>query len=1577
MPPVLKKILKILAKLALSLVVLLLVLWVLLQTSFFQNFLVHRLTNSLSKSLNTTVSIRKVDFSLFDRMSLEHTLILDHKQDTLLYAEAVRVSITDWFFLKKKSTLRYIGLQGATIKLNRDTPEWNYQFLEDYFGGGSSSGGGSAPPNIDLKLVSLKDVTLFQQDKWLGRDMLVSVKGFRLEADKLDIPNHLLQINSIDFDRPVFAQYDYKGLRPPKVKTDSSATEIPQSDEPLNSDNWRVISKLIKIKDGKIAIERESKTPSDPLVFDDRHVILSQLNATLKDTRVEKDTLTSEIDFSVKDRSGFTIKKLSSLFKMTPQSMEFSKLDAQTEHSRLGDYFAMHYNNFEDDMNDFVHAVRMEGNFKNAVISSEDLAYFAPETKAWKKNFTLNGEVTGKVENLTALGFTISAGTENFLAGDLSIRGLPEVNSTFMDLRIREMKTNYNELAGLIPSLRSFTQPDLSAFGKIRYIGSFTGYFNDFVTFGELSTDIGILSTDIHLKVPVNTTPVYSGSVATLGFNLGRFIKDSSVGFTAFKGSLKGKGFTENTMHVSFDGKIDRLNYGNYEYKNIITKGEIRKNAFSGSASIHDPNITIDTLSGTINLSDKSPFFNFYSDIRKIDLNALGFTKDTIAFRGKLEADFTGKNIDDFLGTAKLTEAILIDNGRQLPFDSLVINSSVYEENKLLSLKTNELEASINGNFKIRELPKAFQLFLNRYYPGYVKKPEGAIENQDFSFLVHTRNISEYISLIDSKMSGFNESVIQGSINIDKNLLQLKGEVPGLKYGGLAMNNISLNGSGNHDTLVFLSDIESLILNDSLRSADVKIEVTASQDISDILISSSTPTGLDAARLSAKVHTKEDGFQLAFNPSSFTIGDKLWRIEKGGEIELVNDLISAQNVRFYQDGQEVKISTQLSSLTNSNNVNISLKGIVVEDFLPFFLSYPKMQGQLTGEVQIFNPTKKSRISFSSTINDFRFENDSVGIINLSGFYNASGGNFTSNIISNNNPYNFSGSFNYTPQDSLNSLDGQFTLNQTEIALLSPFMEGILDNLKGNATGKLAITGTPENPNLEGSVTLRNTSLVIDYTKCKYRLVDGSVITFSPGEINFGLTKILDINNQSATLTGKIYHNFFDDFFFNELHVKTGRNFQLLNTTAKDNNEFYGKVKGQAELTLNGYTSDMRMNIKGESTDSSHIILPIGETVESGSLNYIDFKQFGREMTLDSRVRENTNIKVQMELTANSLAKIDVILDETTGDVIEARGSGKLFITAGTSDPLTIRGRYNVEQGEYTFNFQTVMKTPFTLEEGYIEWQGDPYLALLNIDALYKAKGVNLSNIPTSTGSSNTRGDIDILFKLRGTLKNPSPQFEFQFPFDNPLKSDPIASEYLKSRFQSDNDQLLNQVAALLLFNTFLTTDQGMASVNYTGNFVTKTVGQLLSNTLTTSLNSWLQKLLKWNNVNVYTNINATDFNFQKSIESGKIQNIGAFGFTTSLMKDKLIINVGGNVDFTGNPGLTTNTSNVLVTPDVSFEYLITPTGNLRVIGFNRSDTDPTNITGITKRNRTGVQLSYRRNFDTFEEFFTGQKKTMN
>jgi hypothetical protein len=297
----------------------------------------------------------------------------------------------------------------------------------------------------------------------------------------------------------------------------------------------------------------------------------------------------------------------------------------------------------------------------------------------------------------------------------------------------------------------------------------------------------------------------------------------------------------------------------------------------------------------------------------------------------------------------------------------------------------------------------------------------------------------------------------------------------------------------------------------------------------------------------------------------------------------------------------------------------------------------------------------------------------------------------------------------------------------------------------------------------------------------------------------------------------------------------------------------------------------------------------------------------------------------------------------------------------------------VEQGQYTFNFQTFLKTPFTLQQGYIEWQGDPYLANLNIDAIYRAENVVLSNIPTSRGIANTRGDVDILFKLRGTLKNPQPFFEFQFPFDNPLKSDPIANEYLKTRYQSDNNQLINQVASLLLFNTFMNNDQGLLSSNNTGYLVTKSVGDLLSTTLSNSLNNWVQKLLNTKGITVYANINTADFNFQKSGTQKEIQNLGNFGLKTSFLNGKLLVRVGGMVDYRKEQATTNTNSNFLLTPDVSFEYLITPDGRFRVIGFNRSDTDAGDIAGVTRRNRTGIQFSYRKSFNSFEEFFTGSK----
>ena len=124
-------------------------------------------------------------------------------------------------------------------------------------------------------------------------------------------------------------------------------------------------------------------------------------------------------------------------------------------------------------------------------------------------------------------------------------------------------------------------------------------------------------------------------------------------------------------------------------------------------------------------------------------------------------------------------------------------------------------------------------------------------------------------------------------------------------------------------------------------------------------------------------------------------------------------------------------------------------------------------------------------------------------------------------------------------------------------------------------------------------------------------------------------------------------------------------------------------------------------------------------------------------------------------------------------------------------------------------------------------------------------------------------------------------------------------------------------------------------------------------------------MLNTNSVNLITTINTADFNFQKGATQKELQNVGNFGVKTAFLNNKLLVTVAGNVDYRLGQTVTASNSNFLFTPDVSFEYLISPDGRLRVIGFNRSDPDLGDIAGVTRRNRTGIQLSYRKDFDTF------------
>jgi TamB, inner membrane protein subunit of TAM complex len=1532
-----------------------------------QNWLIHKVTASLSEKLHTTVSIQHIDLTLFNKMQLNGLLIKDHNNDTLLYAGDADVEITDWFFLKDRATIKYLALNDAVVNMQRTDSVWNYQFLADYFSSPEKDTAQRSGLELDLKTIQFQNITFNKTDGWVGKNMRISIKQMDLDANNIDLGKKQVDINTLDLDEPAYAEFFYPGNRPDQNNLPDTATQKNGAD---TSAGLVMNIKKLHLNNGSFSSVTKGDVP-DKNVFDGDHINFFNITGDIQGLHFEKDSLAATIDLAAKERCGLEVKKIKALMKFTPREMEFNGLDLTLNRSRLKDYYAMHFHHFNNDMANFLHNVTVKADFQHSDVSSDDIAFFAPSLSSWKKTFNIQGEVNGTIDNLVTKRTVISTGS-SIVDGDIELTGLPDINNTFIDFKSNNLVTNYKDVTTIVPALKSMQEPDLSKLTNIKFKGNFTGFIKDFVAFGNIQTNLGNLSADINLKFPDKSPPIYLGKISTNNFNLGMLVGSSDIGNISFDGTLKGQGFTANDLNTALDGNVRQIQFDGYNYQNISLKGSFDKKLFNGDLSINDPNIKLDNLRGSIDFNNEQPDFNFDASLAQANLKALNLTNDDFKLSGHFRFNFKGSNIDNFAGTAKIYNASLLHNDMPLPFDSLILSSQQYgDDKKLLTLHSNELNGHINGKFKIMELQDAFKVFLNHYYPTYIQKPGYSISDQDFSFDVETKDVDDYTQLIDPKLSGFSNSTVSGNLDLKNNALSINATVPQFGFDGKVFNNIRLQSNGNLDTLTTKIDADDIQLNDSLHLPSSTLTFSSHNDISDLDIETSASQTLNGASLIAQVQTLKDGVSIDFAHSSFIINDKKWELAKDGQLTITKGQVTASNIKLTQDYQQITLATQPSDSSATNDILVGMTKVSIGDIAPYVVTQPRLEGLLTGNAVVSNIFTKPSFTFNTTTEQFRLDGDSIGVITTKGDFSTATGLAKFHADADNKDFKFAGDGTYNVNDSSNNqMNIAFIAPKFDLGLLNNYLGSVFTDIKGTAnTSNLKITGNAKHLFVTGTAAIFNGSFRVNYTQCKYSF-NNQTVTFNPDEIDLGSIQLKDTLNNTATVTGKLYHNFFADFGFNNVRFET-KKLLVLNTTRKDNNQFYGKVIGSATMVLNGPVTNMLMDIDGEPSrrDSSQIYLLGDNSIENGNIDYIDFKQYGKKMTPSSTDPEASNILVNMRLTANPFCKINVILDETTGDVIQGTGNGQLNIRVGTIEPLSIRGKYDITKGNYTFNFQTFLKKPFTLTSGSIVWTGDPYEANIDITAEYLAVGVDFSSLGNISGSgssalaTSSKSDVRIVAHLTEKLDKPKIGFEFLLPDYSALNS---SSAYFVVKrlqeFKNDENEMNKQVTSVLLFNSFIDNNQSFLSAGSGVSVLSSTIGGVVSGIVSDRFNKLLEKYIK--NTSFYLNSNlSSSTELEQSV--AKLQAAVKSGVVVTFLNGRLIISAGVNLDY-NDPyaALYSNNTSLFITPDFTAEWLLTKDGHVRVVGFNKTSFD---ITG--QRNRSGLKLSYGKDFDFFSELF--------
>jgi autotransporter translocation and assembly factor TamB len=1544
-----------------------------IQTDPVQNWLAKRAAATLSKSLKTEVTVKKVSFTLLNRMDLEGLLVRDRQKDTLLYAGAMKVRITDWFIFKDRADLKYIGLENAVIKTNRTDSVWNYQFIVDYFSSPSSVKTDTSTRKkgltLDLKKLDLQKVSLVQEDKWRGETMTLKVGTLLMNSNNMDFVNGDLDIADLTTDKLYFALHNYTGNR--KTKPTAGAFHL------RLGVNLKIAN--LELINGTFVNDKETGRPVYPY-FDGAHMVVSKINGTIKNFSYIGDTIRGKIDLTARERSGFELKKLKADFRFDTKQMEFANLDLQTPRSRIRDYFSMRYSEFEDDMSAFVDNVLIHARFRQADIHSDDIAYFSPGMKDWNREINATGDFNGTVNAFRGNDVYVRAGSST-LAGDVAINGITKSNSAILHLSGGTVTTTYNDLALYVPQVKNVATPDLRSLGNIRFNGDFNGTIKKFTTRGTLNTSLGNAFTNLTMNLSKKGQPTYSGSINTQRFDLGKFLDIDRLGTVSLNGKINGSGFSKNTVKTKFEGTIGELNYGTYTYRNIATNGTFQKGAFSGEVRMNDPNLNF-TSNINIDFNGDQPHFVVLGDVARADLKALKLTRDKFELAGLFDLDFTGTNIDNFIGYAKLINATLLHDSTRLAFDSLSIATDVFAGNKLLSIKSNELDALVTGQYNILDLPNSIQSYLHNYYPSYIEPPSRIPKDQRFTIDLTTRNIADYLRILDPKISGFDNATVSGSINTTRpdSGFAITTNVPFFRYDKASFTGVQFSGTGNATALKLNGTVDLIAYGDSLYFPNTKINIESANDVSVVSIKTKANNTLNEADLNATVTTLEDGVQIDFKPSSFVINDEKWTLEKEGELVLRKHYVAARDIKFTQGFQEVTVSTRTPDGGNVDELVVNLKNLHLGDFIRFVTKEPQMEGLISGEVVVSDIFDQLTAHAALQAQDFRLDADSLGRVNVFADYSKRTGKVNFRIEALNEPYNLGIEGIFDTKDSTGApLTTMMKLNNTRISFINRFLGSIFSDIDGYATGNLQVIGNINRPHLLGKVKLRNAGMKVNYTQVYYK-VDEADLDFLEDRIDFGTFTLRDKLDNTGTVRGVLYQHAFKNMRF-DFDLTTNK-MLLLDTRLTDNQNFYGRAVGRASLAIRGPEDNIQMNITGEMNDTSHIFIPTSNAKESGEAGFIVFRQPGKEVKSVSVA--GTNVTVDLDITATNKADIDLILDPLAGDILKAKGNGRLRIHAGTSDKVTMNGRYNVEQGDYLFNFQSLIRKPFYIDpsaNNYLEWTGDPYAAEMHVDVMYKAEKVSLSDliankVELGTAARIYRGDVNIIAALRGNLTQPKPPvFRLDFPSNNELRND-ITFEQFLTKLQNDENEMNKQVTYLLLFNSFAPYGEGRNVTQNLYNYAYKGLSDIFNRQVNNIVNDLLYKIT--GNRGIKVDISTSFYSSASLIGSGNpvgstLSNLTRLDRSSvdlrvpfKLLNGKIIINVGGNLDFSVANNSAFQSNNFQWLPDWNIEFVLGKTGKLRMIVFQRNSLDintVNNTSSLGRRNRYGVSLSYSKDFD--------------
>ena len=588
-------------------------------------------------------------------------------------------------------------------------------------------------------------------------------------------------------------------------------------------------------------------------------------------------------NFTLKEKSGFYVKKLNTNITVDSNQVLAQNLLIITPQSALKNYFRMKFKSFAELSDHIEDRVYMDGDLKSSRISSKDISYFTTGLERVKFDLGVEGRIKGYVNNLTAKNLTVTGGKATYVKGDFKVRGLPDWNNTFLELKFDQVATNKTDLDYLYSNFTGNKNARVPAligkFGNVNFNGRFTGLQNDFVAYGTFKTALGRFDSDINLKISKAGTPSYSGKLNTFAFNLGSLLDEPSLGRISMDAIVKGSGDDLKSLNTNLNAHISQVIFNGYNYQNLVVNGTFNNKIAIAKINVNDKNIQL-TLNGNINLNPVMPVYKFDAVLNNANLRNLKLLNDTITLTAEVNTQITGNNLNNIKGSIDLTNIRLVDPRNNYVVDTLFLKASGLGTNRNITLHSDIADGFLKGSYDLATLPSYFKTVVKKYIPSLkttIVKPGP----QDFNFNLTVKNADPAIALFMPDLKIPDQGTIIGQFNSATQTATLNVYIKTIKYGKIVFHDFIIDESTNNDFLGLNLSLSKVNFTDSLFIKDITVTNFLKKDSLNFDIKLSDKNAVNQLDLYGLVNFGRDTTaKLQLLPSDIILEREKWRLDQ-------------------------------------------------------------------------------------------------------------------------------------------------------------------------------------------------------------------------------------------------------------------------------------------------------------------------------------------------------------------------------------------------------------------------------------------------------------------------------------------------------------------------------------------------------------------------------------------------------------------------------------------------------------------------------------------------------------------------